>query len=248
MAKNIIDFCGICGLEKKMTFEHYPPESAGNTAAIKIQDYRHLTPLGGHLKGKSMRSNNGFGGYRLCKECNNNSGSWYANDYANVANEALPKLRSQKNSDYFFVKQKLKPLNFLKQAIVMLQCADHGAGTIRTITNQTNFILDKYSRELSDEIQIYMYSTLSTTHRNLGVMTFSSGVNMGIVNYAEFNFYPFGFLLSLDSKPPKQNMKNITPYKYFNYDLEIIDDFKLPILNVKGMLPGEYIKTAENKR
>lgn len=243
MAKNIIDFCGICGLKKKMTFEHYPPQSAGNKSAVKIQDYRHLTVLGNHLQGKSIRSNNGLGGYKLCKECNNNTGSWYANDYANFANKTLPILLNQKDSDYLIFKAKLKPLNFFKQVIIMLQCADQAQGMLRNITNQTNFILDKESRQLSDEVQVYMYSTLSPNHRSLGIMTFASGTseqNMEIVNYAEFNFYPFGFLLSLDSKPPKQKMKNITPYKYHNYDSEIIDDFKLPILNVEGMLPGEY--------
>jgi hypothetical protein len=89
MGKVIEGECGLCGEFKPLSFEHVPPRSAFNDKPVFVQSFEHLYNKESHVYGKRMRSNRGFGGYTLCELCNNNTGSWYANDFAEFAQQGM---------------------------------------------------------------------------------------------------------------------------------------------------------------
>lgn len=91
MAKSVDGVCKLCGKHKKLTFEHLPPEAAFN--ATSVREYSGdviidlMTGADGRMpwdfEGLKWKQNQrGAGGYLLCDECNNNTGSWYMNESA----------------------------------------------------------------------------------------------------------------------------------------------------------------------
>jgi len=239
--KEQIGTCSICGENIKLSFEHFPPLAARNNLPVMIQDYNHLTPIGNpYLYGKAIRSNRGMGGYKLCEPCNNNTGSWYAEEYSRIVNSNLEEIIEQNQKSLINFKTKIKPLNFLKQILIFHLCADQELGTIRKVLDSKKLILTKAKNDISNEIGVYMYATFSEKHRNIGICTMFSSQLTGIVNYSEFNFHPFGFLLTLNSVPPNYELFDITKFANYKYNEEVEIEFNLPNLPVKTTRVGHY--------
>src|SRR5687768_10419213 len=74
--------CHSCGTVGPLTFEHVPPQAAFNserTTVVSGERALQYVP-GGALRGQYQQR--GAGGYTLCGRCNNNTGNWYARDFA----------------------------------------------------------------------------------------------------------------------------------------------------------------------
>ena len=155
-----IKLCSICGQEKELTFEHIPPKAAFNSHPVFMKDLRHITKLGGHLYGKSKRRQKGLGDHKLCEECNNNTGAWYASEYVNYVHQLVEQMKANAGDSEAILKLNIRPLNFLKHVIVMMLCADQALGQLREDVNETNFILDKKSNTLSNKIKVYNLLTM----------------------------------------------------------------------------------------
>src|SRR5438094_5361898 len=86
--KTLFGICHLCGLYKKLSFEHSPPEAAFNDRAIRqirgfeVIDRQDLD----NLKGKI--SQRGAGGYTFCEPCNSNTGAWYGAAFVSFAAQA----------------------------------------------------------------------------------------------------------------------------------------------------------------
>jgi hypothetical protein len=55
MNNNKLELCSICGLKKKLSFEHMPPEASGNKSPVNIVGLENMTPLGGYLYQNSKK-------------------------------------------------------------------------------------------------------------------------------------------------------------------------------------------------
>lgn len=240
MSNKQINHCSVCGIKTKMTFEHFPPKASGNNRAVGIKDHRHILPFDTHLHGKSIRSNRGLGGYCLCEQCNKNTGSWYARSYTDLVNQLSEAVSETDGTSHIESNVTVKPLNFLKQVLVMIQCADQMYGSIREITTKSNFITDKKSQVLSNEIRVYMYATNSPIHRFLGLSVSYDFHSGKIWRIAEFNFHPFGFVLCIDSHRPHPNMYEITHFKDHRFNVLTSVEITLPVLKIAGAMPGMY--------
>ncbi len=194
----IINNCSICGQIKELTFEHFPPGASGNQLPVFMMDHRHLTPFDENLYGKKVKSNKGLGANKTCKECNNNTGGYYANEYVKFVKSFI-NCEGKLNESHNLMQFELCvfPLRLLKQIIIHHLCADQALGQIRSLVNQTNFILDPEAKSLSNQIKLFLYATFSNTHRFQGI---SICWDTNLVTprcYSEFNFHPFGTLLSI---------------------------------------------------
>lgn len=212
-----LELCSICGLKKKLTFEHMPPKASGNDMPVNIVGLENMVPIGGYLYGKFKSSPKGMGGYKLCESCNNLTGSWYAESYIDLShqlNEFIYQNIGKKNVE---INCKIKPLNFLKQAICLLLCADQATGTLREIINTTNFILDKEQKKLSNNIFISKLISLQPTYGFKGFSPMWNNVN-GYTNNAEFVYPPFYFKAYLNYREMDQNSMDLINFKQYNYD------------------------------
>ena len=127
--------CSICGEEKKLSFEHMPPQGTGNNKPVKIYGLENMTPYGGYLHEKFTKSPRGMGGFKLCEDCNNKAGSWYVNSYIDLNNQIMSAIKENLGKKDIELICKVKPLNFLKQVICLMLCADQANGQLREIIN-----------------------------------------------------------------------------------------------------------------
>lgn len=85
------DVCRLCGMHKKLSFEHIPPKASGNDRRARlvngldvIRSNRTLWSLEGL---RYVNSQQGSGKYCLCEECNSFLGSEYVRDFLSLYNQ-----------------------------------------------------------------------------------------------------------------------------------------------------------------
>jgi hypothetical protein len=124
----------------------------------------------------------------------------------------------------------------LKEIITMFIIADSG-GHVRSIAKE--FILNKESQILSNDIQVFLYSNASPFKRLLGHCIVYDPI-LGIQNWSEINFKPFGYFYTENSTPPNGDMLNITAFKDFFYDQEVSMQIITKYLSVESPEIGTY--------
>lgn len=236
--KNIEGNCALCGEFKKLSFEHVPPAAAFNNKPIFVQGHEHLTDQSSYVYGKKMRSNKGFGGYTLCETCNNNTGDWYARDFADFAHQGMKII--QESQPQYIIKgtYKIKPLNVIKQILTMFMSADK-SGHLRSQKDLVEFLLDKESSHMPEKYGVHLYSTLSEKKRMMGYSVVYDP-RLGIQKWSEINFQPFGYLLTEESKPAHEHMCDITNFGNINYDEELSLEISTAYLNIESLWIGTY--------
>lgn len=221
--------CHLCGDYKELTFEHIPPQSAFNNRPIFIKKYEHQFDKTSFVYGKSIRSNKGAGSYCFCKSCNNNTGTWYANDFTEFVIQAHDYFKNTNSINRFnFINFTFKPLNVLKQILTMFLGVEH-IGVLREDKELVSFLLNKESDQLPDKYQIYIYNTLSINQRMFGLQF--NNLNNQFNTHSEITFYPFGYFLTIDSEPPIDTMTNITKFKHFKFNK--IENYTIPLIFLK---------------
>jgi len=230
--------CRICGKEKKLTFEHIPPKKAFNSTPVYFQNFEHLHESESPIYGKRIRSNNGAGGYFLCKSCNNNTGSWYASDYVEFAKLGAYVLTNRVYANKFICAEyPIKPLNVLKQVFTMFAALDSSDYLIEQ-KGYKEFILDPKSKDIPPNIRVFMYFTSSIKTRNPISFSNMEGYNR---RFGEISFIPFGFHISIDTLPINRPFCEITSFA--TYDFNEREKMILPLqyLIPKTMFPGMYL-------
>jgi hypothetical protein len=231
--------CALCGKEGKLSFEHVPPQSAFNNSPVFLKTPVHLFGEGNQLYGKKMRSNRGSGGFTLCEECNNKTGSWYASDFADFVHQGMKIIRGTQSPNRKVEGiYKIKPLNVLKQILTMFLSIDK-TGHLRSNPDLVNFILHKEYTKLPFIYNVYLYSTLSVKSRMLG-FCWVAGDTKGMQKWSEISFKPFGYFLTEESLPPNEHVLNISGFGNYSYDQEVSFGIKTNYLNVDSVLIGTY--------
>lgn len=231
--------CCLCGKFSDLSFEHVPPQSAFNKKPIFIQNHDNLLNQSSPHFGKRMKSNQGFGGYTLCESCNNNTGAWYARDYAEFAKQGMDTIIALKSRQYSIQGNfDIKPLNVLKQILTMFMSADK-SGHLCSQKDLVDFLLNKEETNFPSRFKVFIYWTVSLKKRFLGC-SIVYDENLGIQKWAEINFQPFGYLLTEDSKPAHENMCDISDFHKFKYNEQKTLSFESVYLNVDNPIIGTY--------
>lgn len=230
--------CKLCGKQGKLTFEHIPPEGAFNSKPVYFQDKENLLDRSSYRYGGRKRSNKGAGGYHLCKSCNNNTGSWYANDYIEFAKQGAYVLTHRVYANHFICAEyKIRPLNVLKQVLTMFIALENSGYLIKT-SGLREFILDKESNQLPSNIRVLMYMTSTIKLRNSLSWSNMDGCAR---TFGEISYTPFGFHISIDTPTINRPFCDITHFTSlaFNEDATV----KLPLRHLipRSMFPGMYL-------
>lgn len=203
-----------------------------------MQYAKHLI-FPGFEYGKRVKSNRGLGDYGTCEKCNNDLGSYYSKNYKELVDGFSVK-GFNSNSTFVEFELKICPLNVLKQIIIHHLCADRELGMLRELESIKNFIVDKYDKNLTDRLKLFMYATNSNIHRFFGITFNNDFQSKKIRTLSEFNFHPFGFVLTLDSEPPRDDFIEITHFKNFDFDESKLIKFSLPIIQISTLSCGYY--------
>ena len=230
--------CRLCGKTRKLSFEHVPPESAFNSKPVFFQDYENLHDKSSYVYGKRKQSLRGAGGMYLCVSCNNNSGSWYANDYKEFAEIGMYVLKSRVYANrYMSAEYPIKPLNVLKQILMMFVALESSEYLIQR-PGLKQFLMEPKNNNLPVGIQVFAYMTSTIKLRNALSLSNMDGY-MRV--FGEISYAPFGFHLSLDTPPIKRPFCEISNFAHFDYNKTEKIILPLQYLIPKLYFPGIYL-------
>ncbi len=242
ISKKPIGCCHICGSYGKLSYEHIPPEDALNSnSAIVYTGDNALKRYTGE-KAKYINRQQGMGKYSLCESCNNNTGSWYAKSYSNVAKDVAHYLYANGDLSHgdilSFQFKELPALAFIKQIVVMF-CSILPLNEVRRL-GFDKFIMDKHSNEIDTTLfDIRMY----LTRKNSGylmvgpcsMVTITEDYKSEIVSAADLSAYPFGFILNLTPESPI--LYGTSLKKLFETDYDKKYNFRLPLMCLERSNP-----------
>ncbi|MFC1960046.1 hypothetical protein ACFLYO_05005, partial [Chloroflexota bacterium] len=150
--------CSICGKQDLLSFEHVPPKAAFNKETfVEYTVEERITKKS--IKGR--RRQGGMGKHTLCEVCNNNTGSWYGNEYvkwAKIGDDLIRKQTKTKAEGYEVTLYNVYPLRFLKQIVT---CFFSEQGEYTPAFSQNNpdlvkFVLEKENTQLSSGFRFFM--------------------------------------------------------------------------------------------
>ncbi|MBL0682320.1 hypothetical protein JJQ60_02215 [Aquimarina mytili] len=229
--------CRICGKFGKLTFEHVPPQSAFNTNPVFFQKSVHLHDKKSPLYGKRIRSNQGAGGYYLCKSCNNLTGSYYGESYKKFAYMGMMALTNRIwASKVITFEYAIQPLNILKQVLSMFMSIDT-SDQLLNLEGLSKFLLDKDSQALPENIRVFVYHTATKQVRNGWGM---ARTEKGFHTLGEITYPPFGLVYALNSEPTRNDFFEITDFKNYVFNQTVQASLTIPFLTPKTYIPGLY--------
>ena len=251
MSNNKYGKCAICGLQRNLTFEHIPPRKAFNSSRVqRIENDNFINKVSGNDEKKPWDTagihgriiQQGDGGYYLCDKCNQNAGSWYMNEYVDIARAVASSMANSDNTNYNYCSFGLKiyPLRFFKAIITMFcdlnDC--YGDNSLR------DFLLNKESNDFnSKKYSVYLY-LVSPSSISLGRVIGSSIIGIGhtFLNMSEISTFPIGMQLYID-KPDDYTPRGlyINGYSESSYYQEVQCDFiNLPVLEINSLIPNDF--------
>jgi hypothetical protein len=132
--------CRVCGREESLSFEHVPPQSAGNAERAwmyGMDNWLRRDTNTGKPSGRARIQQRGSGAYSLCGQCNARAGALYVPDFLawiNHGNRVLaglvpPVTQLDKGLEQAHVTVKfehVRPARFLKQVVTMLLAISPG--------------------------------------------------------------------------------------------------------------------------
>ena len=248
--------CRICGKDAVLTYEHVPPKNAFNSHTVveysfdqvinMIGDSKRLPSDYSEIKGKYNQK--GGGGYILCHSCNNNTGSWYMNEYVtfvNTLSDMIQKEGFKEETLYGFTLENLHPLRIFK-AIITMMC-DTNQDCLGD-NNLREFLLNKESNNFdSEKYQVYAYLVTPRSNRVTGRIV------LGIKNCAEpvllseVSHYPIGFAMYIDKPKDFEPFGvNINSLVHHTYEEKCNLVFPcMPYVNLHSKFPVDHITKDE---
>mgnify|MGYP000989602038 CR=1 FL=1 len=230
--------CRLCGELRYLTFEHVPPQKAFNNKPIFLQEHEHLFEESSRVYGKRKKSQRGMGEYSLCDQCQHTTGSWYAKHYVPFAHQAAQMVQRslvQKDSEPHVFH--IQPCEVIKQVLVMFATAER-SGMLLERPEYRGYLLSPTSTSFPGDLRVYMYYTVSGSHRFNGWGALGDGVQ--IYSCAEIAFHPIGLVLSFNKIPPHPRMEDITYFSRFQPREHRRVCLDPPILNVSTAFSGTY--------
>lgn len=211
--------CRVCGEVKAMTFEHFPPRSAGNRQKVEMLDimaWFRREDDGSTERGRVLQR--GSGAYSLCEDCNNRSGRLYVPELAKwtrIGNAALGELdpdRIDGQIEPAYVVLEIKdvyPGRFVKQMATMILALSPGP-VARKQAELREFAKNPQAIGLPSRYQFYLALNAGPNARYNGGSVVMRGA--GMVFALELSFPPFTYILSIDEETPAIETGNITSF------------------------------------
>jgi hypothetical protein len=239
--KKKFGICCICGKEGKLSFEHVPPRSAFNDHPVFEANIKELIGnWDGELKSiKGKVHQLGAGDYTLCEKCNNDTGAWYGNAFADWAYQAFRVLNFARGESSLYYNFRVFPLRVIKQIVCMF-FSSNGPGFQASHPDLVRFVLDPRARFLKPSVHIYTYYNLAPVSRKSGVASLFNVEKRQGYTFSEISYLPLGYLMTLDSNVPDKRPIDISFFGDYQYNDWNEFSFRLPILPVYTYFPADY--------
>lgn len=244
--------CALCRKECELSFEHIPPRSAFNSTPSRpvtgiglLDDNRMPWDTSGL---RYTNQQQGMGRYSLCPKCNNDTGSWYGDDYKNIARIVHSILSKPIDPKYQgFGIRNIYPLRFIKQVLSMF-CSINNFEDER-IDVIRRFVIDKDAVGLDkSKYKVCMYLTRSTLmkYAPLSVILRMGETTCESMALSEITAYPLGFVLYFDPTDTfRYDGLDITHFSDCRFD--DVTDIQMPfcIYEMNDIFPTYYRSKKE---
>ena len=177
---------------------------------------------------KYTQQQKGVGLYSLCASCNNDTGSYYGNEYFKLAtafHQGIYNNDFKPNEVLNWTISNISPLKFAKQVLSMF-CSTYDTFTLN-MPEIKDLILNRDKKGVdTTKIKLYMFLLKEPRIAYTGINAL--GNLTGFIRLVtQVDAYPFGFVLEIDPKDkPIEDLLDIT---YFLNDFNIKDKPTLSI-------------------
>lgn len=250
MAKEIFGKCALCGKYAKLTFEHIPPKKALNSQPSRIITGDKLLGddrLPWDTEGlKYINQQQGVGKYSLCKDCNNNTGTWYGNAYS-IISYIVHSIIYKKEKGNVLKLSKFSPLKFIKQVISMFCSINNNLDDLMQPLRE--FVLDKNKIGIDkSKYKLCMYF-LKNNYTKLCPYTVKMTSNkqgkLESIAMSEIASYPLGFVLYFNPTDTWDYAGvDITGCADFKYDDLTNAEIPFQLVEINDVFP-EFFRTKE---
>lgn len=256
-AKANIGTCHVCLRERPLSFEHVPPGAAFNVDRVKIGGVKHwLERNNDGIRLRHVIQQGGFGFSRLCEECNNRTGSWYAAEltgWVHAAVAAIHGLPSVAEMDaqledhsVMFRIEGVRPLAMVKQIITMMLVVNDVEFAVRH-PDLRAFVLDRDRTGLQDA-QVYVALYLGPIVRFIGISGRANLETGDAFVLSEVAYPPFSYIASFDEPPPLLKAGNITGFAEIPYTPRATAELELIVGFGHTPLPADFRTAAQVER
>lgn len=226
--------CAICGEDRKLTWEHVPPQSAYNNTPLLR---RHMIVYPHHDKKyiKETSSTGEFERQTLCATCNSNT--WYVDAYANFVKQMAyyadrcpsGRIAAHPNMDIIlnravsapiFTSLQVYPARVIKQALCMFcaTCGTHLADEHPDIYPEIRKrILDRDSRGKIGGLRLWLY--IRSVHGGMltGLGKLYNIYSHRYICYSEVSFWPAGWVMTPNGEE-MPTLCEVTHWLEYDYD------------------------------
>jgi len=249
--------CHLCGKEDYLSFEHTPPRKAYNSNKAFLLRGESILEHDKDLfpwllpQAKGVLVQGGIGGYTLCEKCNNNTGSWYGNDFVDFINKGLREACSKNCISNSYVDIELNdiyPLRILKQIITMFFSINNPQLSV-VHPELRGLVLSKEKKGISEkDFGLYIYFIkIPGLYRRAGVTGIGNVLDKDFKPrvISELSSYPFGFILEFKPKD-KKGFYDISYFANdFDYNQSATIKLSIPVYEVNTWFPLDYRKREE---
>ncbi len=186
--------CWVCGEERELTAEHFPPRSAFNDSRILEMSINERTKEIGQVAWGSRVHERGAFVRSLCASCNSMFGNKYDQHYGRFVME-LAQRADRAPLGATIDAQAEYPLRILK-AIVKCFVSANGKVFVDAHPWLRHFLLDPKSQAWPDGIYLYAYACGTKTGRQTGMASRLNFFTGDIKVISEFAFWPLGSVFS----------------------------------------------------
>ena len=245
--------CKVCGQLKELTAEHIPPKNAFNSTNVTVLPFEEAIKVIAGAEGRLPWDTKGLKGtvqqgghkkYCLCRECNNNTGSWYMRaytDFAKTVNAMIQQEGFTVGNSYSFIIKNLYPLRIYKAMMTLICDINNDCFGDESLRH---FIMNKEDKNIdTSKYSLYMYFVSTQMPRINGlsaIVNFNDAKSPVLTS--EMSSYPIGFALYLD-KPENYTPFgiNVDIFSKFNYDDKCDFQFGgIPYLDINSQFPIDY--------
>lgn len=232
--------CHICGVVGPLSFEHTPPRGAFNNRTVVAATFDQVVSLGPEGTAKGTIEQKGMGAFTLCNKCNNDTGSWYGNQFIAWCYQGMQILLASGGRPSLVYPHYLFPLPTIKQVITMFFIVNQLGFAARN-PELVAFVLNKHRKYLDPRYRIFIYYNIEGNYRSTGIVgKVSLGSGSPPIILSEMNFPPFGYVMTYNGTVPEKQLAEIAHFAGYDYEEFKILNIRLPVLPTHIWIPTDY--------
>ena len=238
--------CHLCGDVKELSFEHVPSAAAFNRRPVVEEPLFEVMRRGLDSPARGRINQRGAGSYTLCEDCNNKTGSWYADDFAVWCAQGAKVLRLSGFRPKLIYLHYVFPLRVLKQIYVMAFSTNRESWR-KKHPELEQFVLDRSRRWLNPRYRSFVYYNVEGGLRRVGNAMAVVDLNRGpgVLQVTEIARPPFGYVVTTDGSRPNDLLCEITHFHRYEYDEMEVAPLYLPVLPTHLPIPLDYRTSGE---